>query len=64
MNTETRQIRRPEEFFSSPKPSTIFEEVRASLRSEPLIDPGALREAEAWSDLGGRIVGAEGRGVC
>lgn len=46
------------------KESTIGAEARAKMEAEEkargLIDPDALRRAEDWSLLNGRVVGAEG----
>lgn len=51
------------DYFTNPQPCDAVERVQAQYREERrenLIDPVALREAQDWSELGGRVVGAEG----
>lgn len=57
-------LKRPEEYFTNPTEiGDVAARVRAQIAErEGLIDQAALREAQAWSELGPLEVGNEGAG--
>lgn len=62
MGKTVNRLKKPEEFFPNPVPSTLVQEMCEALLEERTvvdIDLDAVRRGEDWSHLSGRIVGAE-----
>lgn len=57
-----RKLKRPDEFFTSPKECSAIQDVKKELHEGQtgLLDLGQIREQEDWSFLANRVVGAEG----
>ena len=54
---------RVEDFFKSPRKTTIAEDVRKQINEErerTVLDMSLLRQQEDWSFLADKVVGAEG----
>jgi len=54
-------LKRPEEFFTSPKESKMMEEAKRQISESEsgVLDQDQLREQEDWSHLANKVVGAE-----
>jgi hypothetical protein len=56
-------VKKPSEFFVSPKPSTAIQEMKKRIQGQESqsvdVDEGQLREQEDWSFLATLVVGAE-----
>ena len=58
-----REYVRADDFFRSPKETTIAKDVREQTRAEraeTVLDMSSVRRQEAWSLLADKTVGAEG----
>ena len=61
MAKDTTSLKRPEDFFTSPKESTMMDEARQKLAASEsgVLDQDQQREQEDWSYLANKVVGAE-----
>lgn len=59
--TNTTTLKRPEDFFTSPKESKMMEEAKRQITGSEsdVLDHDQLREQEDWSYLANKVVGAE-----
>lgn len=61
--TQTQRYMRAEDFFKSPRKTTIAADVRKQMaqeREKTILDMTLLRQQEDWSFLANKVVGAEG----
>jgi len=61
MAKDTTTLKRPEDFFPSPKQSKMLEEAKRQITESEsgVLDQEQLREQEDWSYLANKVVGAE-----
>jgi len=60
----TTTLKRPEDFFTSPKESKLIEQAKQKIAESETgaVDLDQLREQEDWSHLANKVVGAEDQG--